>query len=234
MPRALVIDHPPTTRPDRVTSRLKAAGWRVARACPGEGDGLPGPDLHDAVVLIGGGALIGTEDANPWLRDEYRFVDARLGCGLPMAGFGLGAQIIAHVMGAQSGSRQEPGPLGWNPIRATAAGAGLLPPGMTVFHGQGQSFGLPFGAVRLAASAGYPNQAVHFRPHVYGFQFRPELPPEAQAALLEGDELLLEESARHDPAMAAWLAAFLDRWLTGAGFSADPRLAPVPAAPPAP
>lgn len=233
MRRALVIDHPPATLPDRVSLWLAAHGWSVARVCLEEGGTLPEPEAVDAVVLLGGRPIIGEEQDHPSLREEYRFVDRRLQIGAPMLGFGLGAQVIAHVLGAAIGPLHSGEvEMGWFPVRATAAGAGLMPPQMTVFEWHSQGFGLPFGATRLAASPLFPNQGARFAPGVYGFQFRADLPPAGQEELLAsiGHEPWTERAspaehsrvmaAEHDAAMERWLGRFVGAWLAEAGLAA--------------
>lgn len=232
MRRALVIDHPPPTLPDRASAHLAASGWQVCRACPALGDGLPDAAGFDAVILLGGRAVIGDEANHPYLRDEYRLVDSQLRDGRPMLGLGLGAQVIAHVMGAEIGPRHRGEvEMGWFPVRATAAGAHILAPEMHVFQWHSHGFGLPFGATRLAASPLFPNQAALFAPGVYGFQFRADLPLAGQEELLatigaeawtEGAETAEESrsaGAAHDAGFAWWFCGFLDQWIAEAGLA---------------
>ncbi len=226
MPEALLIDHPPVTLPDRVTGHLEAMGFDVCRVCPGFGDDIPNPASFDALVLLGGGQLIGSERENGFLRDEYRLIDAWLGVGKPMVGFGLGAQAIAHVLGANVGPHYL-GDVerGYVRVVPTPAGRDVIAEEMRVFTWHSLGFGLPFGAVRLAASDRFPNQAARFARHVYGFQFRPDIPPATQRSYLEqlGADAPDIEVDKADLAQSAWLGGFLSSWLGEAGLGSRNR-----------
>ena len=82
--------------------------------------------------------------------------------------------------------------IGWYPIRLETAAlsdplfAGLQPV-ETVFEWHGETFDLPAGAERLAASDLCPNQAFRCGSNLYGVQFHPEVTPEVIASWCEED-----------------------------------------------
>ncbi len=94
--------------------------------------------------------------------------------------------MLAHVLGAKvyPGGRKE---IGWHDVSLTADG--MDDPCMAelsmdrkniaqVFQWHGDTFDLPQGAVRLASSEIYPNQAFRYSRRVYALQFHIEVTPE--------------------------------------------------------
>jgi GMP synthase-like glutamine amidotransferase len=97
----------------------------------------------------------------------------------------LGAQMLAHVLGARvyPGGNKE---IGWYEVGITDEGmkdpllSGLSVDGKTVaqvFQWHGDTFDLPRGAVRLASSELFPNQAFRYGKAVYALQFHIEVTP---------------------------------------------------------
>ena len=93
--------------------------------------------------------------------------------------------MIAHMLGAKvyRGAQKE---IGWYEVSLTDEGmkdpcvSQLAVDGKNVaqvFHWHGDTFDLPRGAVRLASSSMYPNQAFRFSDRVYALQFHIEVTP---------------------------------------------------------
>lgn len=145
------------------------------------GDGLADVDpLAPALLVVLGGPIGVYEAADyPFLADEIRLLEARLAAGRPLLGICLGCQLLAAALGA----RVYPGPakeIGWGPLTLTAAGLGsvlapLAGPGVQVLHWHGDTFDLPAGAVRLASTDRYANQAFAWGRMALGLQFHPEV-----------------------------------------------------------
>ncbi len=143
------------------------------------GDPLP-RDLRGVGGLIVLGGPMGAYEADryPFLKAEYDLIDRALTAGRPVLGFCLGAQMIAHVLGA----KVSPGPkreVGWAEITLTDDGKDdpLLVGAeerITVFHLHGDTYELPPDATNLATSALYEQQAFRLGDFVYGFQFHLE------------------------------------------------------------
>jgi GMP synthase (glutamine-hydrolysing) len=135
-----------------------------------------GPD-----VLISLGGPIGAYDEHdyPFLIDELRLIEKRLTADRPTLGICLGAQLIARVLGA----RVYPGPqpeLGWAPLVLSTAGRhsplSALAGEMTkVLHWHGDTFDSPHGAVHLAATSMYANQAFTWGRCTLALQCHPEV-----------------------------------------------------------
>jgi GMP synthase-like glutamine amidotransferase len=141
------------------------------------GDAVPRAVEHDVVIAMGGAMSAWDDAKHPWLADEARLLAEAARAKLPTLGVCLGAQLLARGLGA----KVHRGPLpevGLLPIQLTDEGRGdrLLAPfdGKDVLHWHYDTFELPAGAVRLASSAVYPNQAFRVGARCYGVQFHVE------------------------------------------------------------
>jgi len=152
--------------------------FRVIQLFHGE---MPAEDWEQirALIILGGPMHAYEEERYPFLRWERTIIRAAVEESVPMLGICLGAQLIAAALGAAvyPGQVQE---IGWYPISMTPYGQvdsllGYLPQSVTVFQWHGDGFDLPTGALRLAASANYENQAFRFGKNIYGLQFHLEV-----------------------------------------------------------
>ena len=114
-------------------------------------------------------------------RAEKRLIADAVHAGTPFWGACLGVQLLA----ASLGGRVHPGPepeVGMLPVILTADAladpvfAGL-PRELLTLQWHGDTFELPPGAVLLAGSAAYPNQAFRYGERAYGVQFHLEVTP---------------------------------------------------------
>lgn len=154
------------------------AEFRYVRPFEGE----PIPDSlagWDGLIILGGPMAVYKPDENLYLSDELRLIAGAIKEDFPLLGICLGSQLIA----AASGAAVYPGPqreAGWGEVVLTeAAGkdplfAGLPSP-LPVFQLHGDTFDLPAGAVRLATSDFYANQAFRLGNNIYGLQFHVEV-----------------------------------------------------------
>jgi GMP synthase (glutamine-hydrolysing) len=189
MARKIVLvyhaDDPPD---DRVLAFARQNGLDPVIRRPFQGDDLgdllgdvlgdpldeTGPDVAGSVVF-GGPFSVFAEDQHPFLHDEAAWIRACMARGIPLLGICQGAQQIARVLGASVG----PHPagmheFGYYPVTATPEGRDVLPETLVVAQSHYHGFALPEGAVRLASSPLYPNQAFRFGTSTYGFQFHAE------------------------------------------------------------
>lgn len=199
---------------------LAQAGYDVAYRDVGVdpvGD-LVTPDL---VVVLGGPIGVYQTDLYPVLGLEIAALRVRLAAGHRTVGICLGAQLLAAALGARvyPGTGPE---IGWAPVTASGPLSGLS--GIPLLHWHGDTYDLPEGAVHLAATARYAQQAFAVGDHVLAFQFHPEVGQErferwliGHAAELAGAGIdprdLRRDAAVHGPAAAAAGQACLGAWL---------------------
>lgn len=149
------------------------------------GGALPDPDRFTHLVVLGGPMAVYEMDRTPYLADEAVLIEKALKANVHILGVCLGAQLLAHVLGARvyPGGEKE---IGWSEVALTDEGmadpcmAALAAAGgrtAQVFQMHGDTFDLPTGAVRLASSPIYPNQAFRHDDRTYALQFHIEVTP---------------------------------------------------------
>lgn len=137
------------------------------------------PLAPDLLVILGGPIGAYDESEYPFLLDELYLLKQRLNADRPTIGICLGAQLMARALGAKvyPGWGKE---IGWFPLELTAVGktsplAHLALPDMAVLHWHGDTFDLPSGAIHLASTAKYQNQAFAWGRRCLALQFHPEV-----------------------------------------------------------
>ena len=152
------------------------------------GDPLPRLDAFDLLVVMGGEMNIYQYRDWPWLKPEREFIQSALAQGKRVAGICLGAQLMADALGARVFQNAEH-EIGWFPItwtdEARAAFPGL-PDASTVLHWHGDTFELPPGAMRMAASEGCPDQGFLIRDKCLALQFHLEVDPPLVKQFVDG------------------------------------------------
>ena len=176
--RVLVLQHIACEPPGVFEDVLHERGADLHRVELDEGEALPDWREFDAIVAMGGPMSVNDEATLPWLTDEKRAIGEAVRGGTPFWGVCLGVQLLAASLGA----RVYPGPepeVGLLPVELTDEGradpvfAGLES-GLATLQWHGDTFELPEGAVRLARSPSYENQAFRFE-RAYGVQFHLEV-----------------------------------------------------------
>ena len=149
------------------------------------GDAVPDLDSFTHLLVMGGPMAVYEMQQYPYLVNEAVFIDRSIRANKHVLGVCLGAQMVAHVLGAKvyPGQQKE---IGWyevalNPdgMRDPLMSALALPDrnAAQVFQWHGDTFDLPRGAVRLASSGLFPNQAFRYTDRVYALQFHIEVTP---------------------------------------------------------
>jgi GMP synthase-like glutamine amidotransferase len=151
--------------------------------------GEPVPRAQDVggVIVVGGAYDVADAATRPHLADESRLLADAARAGLPVMGVCLGAQLLAHGLGARvaPAAREE---RGMQEVTLTPAGAadpvlGPEGPRLRAFGFHGEEAELPEGATRLAGSPACEQQAFRLGDRAYGLQFHHEL-PDAFAAVI--------------------------------------------------
>jgi GMP synthase (glutamine-hydrolysing) len=207
---------------DRVVNHLVLNGLIPDIRRPWQGD-LLGEVTDDlaGTVIYGGMYNAYDTDRHPFLKEEYRWIGAALEAGIPVLGICQGAQMIAFHQGAWAGAPDHGGhEFGYYEV--TSLVEGFMPGPLVLAQAHFHTFDLPAGAVHLARSEMFENQAFRLGEKVYGFQFHAEQTIEGfrrwqvsktNAYGQPGAQDRAEQDRRmqaHDAAQAAWFYGFLD------------------------
>ncbi len=189
-----LIQHVPWEGPGTIGEEARAFGVEFGPRRMYAADPVPSAGEIGGLVVMGGpmGASDDARHAN--LSAERMLLADSVRAGLPVLGVCLGAQLLAAALGARvyKGPAEE---IGFGEVQLTpeglrdpvlGGGAGLGAddsPGpartnrltMPVCHWHGDTYDLPRGAVLLARSDAYANQAFRVGALAYGFQFHLEL-----------------------------------------------------------
>lgn len=142
-------------------------------------DAQPDVTRYDALIVLGGPQMPDQLARHPHLAVEMRCIEQALEREIPLLGICLGAQLLAHALGA-SVRPMSAWEMGWSDIEPSHMAAAdplfcaLVEPS-PAFHWHGYTFDLPAGAVPLASSARCDNQAFRHGDHAYGVQCHLEL-----------------------------------------------------------
>lgn len=154
-----------------------------------QGDALPDASAVDMLILMGGPMDVFDYHVHPWMGDEIEWVKEFIKLEKPVLGICLGAQIIAAALGEEV----YPGPhkeIGWHNLQFFPALGDFkickdLPTTRKVFHWHGDTFNIPEGATRIAASQAFPNQGFIYKSKVVALQFHLEVSPESIRELVD-------------------------------------------------
>src|SRR3954447_4641461 len=152
--RVLAVTHGPDVRPEVFADVILEDGhelveWDI------RAQSAPFSSEYDAVIVLGGDQNVGEELEHPWLHEEYDVLRRWVSDGTPLLGICLGAQTLAHALGATV-DRVPPAPLaGFYETVLTPAGRddpvlGVLPRRFEAMNANAYRFALPPDAVELA------------------------------------------------------------------------------------
>jgi GMP synthase-like glutamine amidotransferase len=209
MMRVLAVTHGPDVRPEVFADVIVEDGhelveWDIRSR------GAPTSSEHDAVIVLGGDQNVGEELEHPWLHEEYEVLRRWVDEQTPLLGICLGAQTLAHALGAPVEPIGET-LSGFYDSSLTEAGVedpvlGVLPRRFEAFNANGYRFDVPADAVTLAT--GPVPQAFRVNGSAWGVQFHPEVRRDQVLKWFDGDESLtrpLDDLARElDEKLAAW------------------------------
>ena len=205
MPRLLVFQHVAVEPLGTLDALIRARGHRIRfHNFERHPDAEPDVDRYRGLIVLGGPMNVEDQHHRAHLKTELRAIERALEQGKPVLGICLGAQLLAHVLGAPVQRHRQP-EIGWYDLHMSAAGRsdtvlGAAGERLPVFQWHSYSYELPHGATHLARSETCEQQAFRFGTNAYGFQFH-----------LEAD------------------AAVIERWLTLPSFRAELAAAGLPA-----
>ena len=188
--RALqVLQHAATEGPARVADVARTMGLDVVIHPLHEGAPVPAVLRDgDLLLVMGGGMGVGDiRDARwPFLKAEVELLSLLLPTGRPVLGICLGAQLMAHALGARVMPLEVGDPpvrhreVGWGAVTFTAppdteASLAGLNTSEVVLHWHGDTFDAPAGSKVLASTLACPNQMFRFGRRAFGIQFHVEI-----------------------------------------------------------
>lgn len=170
-------------------------GFRVRYFEAGIDDLTKALEYEGLTIILGG--PIGVYDAEdyPFLEQEIQLLKTRIDNKRPTLGICLGAQLIAHALGAKvyAGHVKE---IGWSSLDIRYATHNLLAPlaQTPVLHWHGDTFDLPEQATLLASSNVYSNQAFQVGQNILALQFHMEVAAASLEKWLIGHSLELKKA----------------------------------------
>ncbi len=181
----LIVKNIDTEGPGTIEDFLRAKDLSYSIVDLNKGDVVPDVGSFTHLVVMGGPMAVYEMHRYRFLINEALLISAAIRESKHVLGVCLGAQMVAHALGARvyPGQRKE---IGWYDAALTTDGkndplvSALEVSGKNaarVFQLHGDTFDLPPGAVRLASSDLYPNQAFRYADRVYALQFHIEVTP---------------------------------------------------------
>jgi GMP synthase-like glutamine amidotransferase len=179
--KVLVLQHIACEPPGVYEDVLHERGAELQRVEVDEFETLPSWRDFDGIVAMGGPMSANDDAVLPWLRAEMELIEGAVREGTPYWGVCLGVQLLAASLGARVYQGAEP-EVGLLPVELTEEARSdpvfaAAPAELITLQWHGDTFDLPDGAVRLAGSPAYPNQAFRFA-NAYGVQFHLEVSTE--------------------------------------------------------
>ncbi|MFC6053190.1 GMP synthase [Acinetobacter sp. Ac_877] len=162
-------------------------GFRVRYFEAGIDDLTKAYEHKGLTIILGGPIGVNETKDYPFIQKEIDLLKVRLNNNLPTIGICLGAQLIAHALGAKvyAGSNKE---IGWSKLTLSNEISNPLNllQNIDVLHWHGDTFDLPKNAKLLASTEVYPNQAFSIGKHILALQFHIEASADSMEKWLIG------------------------------------------------
>ena len=174
--KIIIVEHDDEGREDLASIHLKRMGFDLEWRRPFQGEALNASDGSVCgTVILGGAPNVDEMDQSPFLHDEAKWIEQCLGQDIPVLGLCLGAQLIAHVLGARVAPHDEGAQeFGFYEIFPASGTAPFVPHGFRAAQYHSRCFEIPAGATALGSGKIFPNQAFRYGDKVIGTQFHPE------------------------------------------------------------
>jgi len=182
--RWAILQHVSYEGPALIAEELDRAGQQVDVVRLDRHEPLPEEGSFDGLVVMGGPMGVSDDDVYDWLAPERTLMAATVTGGMPVLGVCLGAQQLALALGAEVTTGAAP-EIGLGQVELTGPGridlvtgpeyGGLATTTIPCVHWHQDTFSIPDGAVHLAASRRFPNQAFRWGDLAYGLQFHVEV-----------------------------------------------------------
>lgn len=197
MARALVVQHHPSEGLGWFQEWLPDAGLDVHPIHPYLGHRVPPQVEGDALIVLGGPMGCMEDDAASWLPAVRTLLRTAVDDGVPTLGICLGAQLLAAATGGYV-ERGPAGPeLGLGHVEVTLPDALLMSGRLPVVQWHFDAVtALPTGAVPLASSDLYANQAFRVGDVAWGLQFHVEATLPMVADWAQHDEAAVRDLGR--------------------------------------
>ena len=169
---------------------------------PEDIDSLATLEGYSALVVLGGPMAVYEISDYPQISASLGLIKSALKRDMKVLGVCLGAQLMAHALGARVYKGKAP-ETGWMDIELTEDGASdpllgtLVDPDSriaNVFQLHGDTFDIPEGAVRLAGSSVCPNQAFRVGTNAYALQFHLEMTRDKVIEWAKNEPTLLDSA----------------------------------------
>jgi GMP synthase-like glutamine amidotransferase len=176
----VAIQHVPYEDPGLIAEAASRRGLELRPCHPYRGEALPPWEEIDGLVVMGGPMGVSDTSEHPHLTHETELIAAMVHAGRPVLGVCLGAQMLAHSLGAKV-YRGEQAEIGFGTVSLTQAGCedpvlgSLGADTLPVVHWHQDTFELPADASLLARSSLFPHQAFRLDECAYGLQFHVEV-----------------------------------------------------------
>lgn len=224
-PKILVVLHQQNSTAGRVGMMLNERGFDLDIRRPPLGHPLPDTLEEHAGAIVFGGPMSANDDEE-YINREIDWISVPLKENKPFFGICLGAQMmVRHLGGEVKPNESEFAEIGYYPIRPTNEGRALMEWPQMIYQWHREGFSLPSGAILLATSDEYPNQAIRYGDNAYGVQFHAELTTWMMNRWTtlgayrfnlngaQGREQHFEGRGLYDGATKQWLEDFLDLWI---------------------
>jgi GMP synthase (glutamine-hydrolysing) len=142
-------------------------------------DDQPSLEKYNGLIILGGFMGVYEADKYTHIKVEMRLIEEALKKNIPVLGICLGAQMLAHALGAEVRKSKEK-EIGWYDIQLTDSGTvdplfSHFKKSEKIFQLHGDTFDVPKNAVHLASSEICQGQAFRYGEKAYGLQFHLEV-----------------------------------------------------------